>query len=123
MTLIVYLSGGMRTEWQDYVISECKDANMLFVDPRKNNTKDPKIYTAWDLFGIEQSDIVLCYLESSNPAGQGLALEAGYGLGLGKHVIAVIENDSRYWDIVLESADVEFPNLERAVAYLISLSI
>lgn len=121
MTLTVYLSGGMKSDWQDRVIGACDKLDVVFIDPRKNDSKDPGVYTPWDLFGVAKADVVLCYLEWENPGGQGIALEAGYALGLGKHVIGVILKESRYWDIVRHAVSIEFGNLDAAIKYLKSL--
>ncbi len=122
MTLTIYLSGGMRGTWQDYVMDELGSDSFEFIDPRQNNQSNPAKYTPWDLFGIEQSDIVLCYMEEDNPSGHGLCVEAGYGIALNKHVITVIEPIGRkYWDFVRIAASVDFFHLEEAIDYIKSL--
>lgn len=120
--LTLYLSGGMRTDWQDVVIQSLGPTGFRYIDPRDNQTKDPKIYTPWDLFGVRLSDIVLAYLEEDNPSGSGLALEVGYARGLGKHVVCVIEpEDRKYWDIVKEASDISFRTLREAIVYIDTL--
>jgi len=90
--MIVYLSGGMHSEWQDIFIKAYPDIE--FIDPRSHGLKNPYDYTKWNMDGIERADIVIAYLEKSNPSGLGMAFEIGYALGLGKTVI--FENEKGY---------------------------
>ena len=80
--LVVYLAGGMKGGWQDEVKKACP--GIIFIDPREHALKDEAGYTAWDLAGVERADIVLGYMESSNPSGAGLAVEFGWGARAGK---------------------------------------
>ncbi len=122
MTLTIYLSGGMRGDWQDWVMNALRGGDFKFIDPRQNNQSDSSKYTPWDLFGIDQSDIVLCYMEETNPSGAGLCIEAGYGIALRKHVVTVVEpSDRKYFDLLRTAASVDFPNLDLAVEYIRSL--
>ena len=104
-------------------MDQLQGSSFEFIDPRQNGQPDPIRYTPWDLFGVKQSDIVLCYIEFDNPSGVGSCLEAGYGLGLNKHVVTVIEPQGRkYWDIVRVAASVDFPTLQEAIDYIRSLT-
>lgn len=116
----IYLAGGMKTGWQDKLIEHKKfEERHTFFDPRMNNTKEPREYATLDLHNIKQSDLVFAYLEKGNPSGAGLALEIGYGKGLGKTVIFVNEKrDDKYWKLVEETADVVFEKLEDGIRYL-----
>lgn len=84
---IVYLAGGFRSGWQAKVKS--KLPSYIFLDPSQHNIEDPAEYTRWDLNAIRQSDIVIGYMESTNPGGYSLALEIGFARALGKTVLLV----------------------------------
>ena len=119
----VYLAGGLRSNWQRKVIEACGNG-MVFYNPRLHELDDPHLYTSWDIFHIDKSDILFGYLEQSNPSGVGLALEIGYAKALKKLVILVDEKtdsdeqESRYFQIVRESSDVIFDSLEEGINYL-----
>lgn len=118
----VYLSGGLRSNWQDVVIEECK--NMSFLDPRRHGLSEAGQYTVWDLHSVKESDIVFAYMEKDNPSGYGLALEVGYAKALGKTVILADERSgedesfAKYFRMVQETADYSCPSLREAVAFL-----
>ena len=123
MTLTIYLSGGTHSNWRDIVMDQLQSSSFEFIDPKQNGQPLPERYAPWDLFGVERSDIVLCYVEHDNPSGVGTCFEAAYGLGLGKHVVTVIEpQDRKYWDIVQVAASVNFGTLQAAVDYIQSLA-
>jgi nucleoside 2-deoxyribosyltransferase len=115
----VYLSGGMRSRWQEIVISSCPDIH--FINPCNHGLKDSKEYTLWDLTGVDQCDVILAYMESDNPGGQGLCYECGYGKGKGKLVIVVDEKMDRYMAILREHNHV-FQSLSDAMLFLNSLA-
>lgn len=122
---VVYLSGGHRSGWQDFIVRSAD--GFEFIDPSKNGLSDSKAYTSWDLYSVDKCDIVFAYLESTNPSGYGLALEVGYAAAKGKHIIFVDEksdNDrdlSKYLKIVREASGVVFESIEEGVSYLKSL--
>jgi|GEM_PF-1346211 len=76
--VLVYLAGGMKGDWQDKVMEECKDllneGVVEFFDPRKN-PKEPEKYRAADKEGWEKADIIFGYAESSNPALFAMCIE------------------------------------------------
>ena len=115
----VYLSGGMRSRWQDIVIDSCPDIH--FINPCDHGLKVAREFTFWDLIGVEQCDVVLAYMEADNPGGQGLCYECGFAKGLGKTVILVDEKMDRYMGIVREHNEV-FKSLSDAMLFLNSLS-
>lgn len=78
---VVYLAGGMRSNWQDKVKKAFP--GIMFLDPRDHGAKEEAAYTAWDLTGVELADIVFGYIEKDNPNGAGLALEFGYAAKAG----------------------------------------
>jgi len=90
----VYLSGGMRSNWQDIFIEGYPEIE--FIDPRSHGLSDPKEYTKWDMEGVRKADLVIAYLEKSNPSGLGLAFEIGYAIGLGKPVIFENGKNDKY---------------------------
>jgi nucleoside 2-deoxyribosyltransferase len=89
--LMVYLAGGMRSDWQDKVIEKTRGLNISYLDPRSHGHKNPVLYTTWDMQAIQRSDVVLAFLEYDNPSGLGMAAEIGYAKGLDKPVIFVNE--------------------------------
>ena len=107
----IYLAGGMRSGWQDRL------SEFDVIDPRTHGLSDPEEYTAWDMAGVRECDIVFAYLEKSNPSGLGMAFEIGYALGLGKRVIFVNEKKDKYAKI-LECACINFDTLEEGIKYL-----
>ncbi len=121
----VYLSGGLRSNWQDLAIRECK--NTSFFDPRRHGLSEPDQYAVWDLHFVKECDIVFAYMERDNPSGYGLALEVGYAKALGKTVILANERSAedpafaKYFRIVEHTADCSFSSLEEALAFLKSL--
>jgi hypothetical protein len=121
----IYLAGGMRTNWQDKVIEAVGFAHRIF-DPRKKGAEKSMTleeYGTWDLTYVKKCDIVFVYMEKTNPSGIGLACEAGFGYGIGKTVITVIEPDNehqadRYIAFLKKVSHVVFDNLEDGIEYL-----
>jgi nucleoside 2-deoxyribosyltransferase len=140
----VYLAGGFRSGWQEKVKEACKtkarnsEAFLMWGDPPMFNWEDPfakergefaeervwtaKEYTKLDLFMIDQSDVVFCYLEKDNP-GLGLIAECGYAIGKGKAVILVREtphevHTDRYLDFLEEMCTITFDKLEDGITFL-----
>jgi nucleoside 2-deoxyribosyltransferase len=93
-----------------------------FLDPSQHNIQSPVEYTKWDLDAIRASDIVLGYMEATNPGGYSLALEIGFAKALGKLVILVdqIEDSSlsRYFEMVRQCSDRVFKTMDEAIDYL-----
>ncbi len=120
---IVYLSGGLGKEWQDYVIKKCSD-EFVFFNPNDHKLHVGEEYTTWDLYHIRKCDIVFAFLEKDNPSGIGLALEVGYASALGKTIIFVneqkeINNDvSTKFKIVTETASITFNDLSDGIRML-----
>lgn len=120
---VVYLAGGMRSNWQDRVIEALP--GLLFIDPRRHGVCDERAYTAWDLTGVRQADIVLGYIERTNPNGAGLALEFGVAATLGKHLLYAEEEGfahSRYFGMVRSVSDGVYSSLEAAIEALATLT-
>lgn len=98
---VVYLGGGMRTGWQKRV----KEAvpGIIYIDPSESGLKEEKLYTAYDLAGVERSSVVFGFMERSNPGGSGLAVEFAWGAQAGKTLILVEETgyaQQRYFGMV-----------------------
>lgn len=113
--MLIYLSGGMRSNWQD-IVRESLPGH-IFLDPRKNETDNPKEYTLLDLVHIQKSDLVLAYLAPDNPSGYGLSLEIGFARGIGKPVIFVSDH-RKYVQIVEEVANIVYEALDEAIVFL-----
>lgn len=119
----VYLSGGMRSGWQDAIVKEV-DGVVIFLDPRSHGQNEEKNYTAWDLTAISRADIVFAYLEADNPIGIGMALEIGFAKALQIPVIFVEAQDnpkSKYFGICRASADFYYKSLDDGINALIAL--
>ncbi len=117
----VYLSGGMRTDWQEKVKKACP--NLLFADPMLNCGGEFEEYAAWDVHAVRVCDLVFCYMERSNPCGAGLGAEVGHAKGLGKTVILVLEKDNehqpdRYLLWLSKMADVTYDDFDKGVEHL-----
>ena len=117
----VYLSGGMRSGWQDRVKKNCPDID--FIDPRAHGLGDPDQYTLWDLLGVSVCDILFAYMEDDNPSGFGLTFEVGYAKALGKRIVLVDEQMHKYMAIVRASADVVLSSLDEGIELLCSLNL
>jgi nucleoside 2-deoxyribosyltransferase len=97
---------------------------LLYFDPRSHGLQSKADYTAWDLEAIRKSDCVFAFMEKGNPGGYALALEVGFAKALGKFVIFVDEKSvadpqtGRYLEMICETADVVFPNLQDGIRYL-----
>jgi len=115
----VYLSGGMRSGWQDTIKKACP--GIKFIDPREHGLDDATKYAIWDMEGVKNSDVVFAYLEEDNPSGLGMAFEVGYGLALGKTIIFVCEKQDRYASIILFGATVTFAEFSAGIEFLKSL--
>lgn len=119
--LVVYLAGGMRTNWQDTVKQEFPD--IVFIDPRDHNCKSEDSYTTWDLTGVQKCDIVFAFLESSNPAGQGLCVELGFARASEKYVIYAEEprDNAKYFGMCRAISDftcIGENSLQRCIEHL-----
>lgn len=117
----IYLAGGMRSNWRDEVKAALP--YVTFIDPCDHGFSMPSFYTAWDNAGVERADVVLAYLEDSNPSGIGLAYEIGKAVGMGKKVILVDEKDNHYTQILRESVDLVCESMETAIFFLTKLCL
>ena len=117
----IYLAGGFRSGWQA-VAALRLGSRFELLDPSAHNIQDAVEYTRWDLEAVRQSDIVLAYMEATNPGGYSLALEVGFAKALGKAIFLVdqIEDPvvSRYFEMVRQCANRTFLALDDALEYL-----
>ncbi len=117
---IIYLAGGFRTNWQAAVRAALPGVQLL--DPSTHSLAEPADYTRWDLDAIRKSDIILAYMEETNPGGYSLALEVGYAKALGKLIILIDkhtgEKRRRYFEMVRQVADHRFDSLNEALLFL-----
>ena len=123
----VYLAGGMNSKWRSVITNRLdgKQSFFSFIDPMDNKMRNSDQYTFWDLRSIEQCDILLGYMEQSNPSGYGLNLEIGYAKALGKIIVLVVPEDfirdderSRYFEMARVCADVNVKTLSDAADFL-----
>lgn len=119
----IYLAGGMKSGWQEKVITQLK-GQFIFFNPAEHNLSEREEYTNWDLYYINKCDILFGYMEKDNPSGIGLSLEVGYAKAKGKTIILVDERSStdekfsKRFDIVKESASVNYNNLNDGITML-----
>ncbi len=123
----VYLAGGMHSKWRKVITKDLSDGLSFFsfIDPMYSKMKAPDQYTFWDLRSIDQCDILVGFMDKSNPSGYGLNLEIGYAKALGKTIILVIPDDftrdderSRYFEMARVCADVIVKTLTDAADFL-----
>lgn len=113
----VYLAGGFKSGWQALVVKQLPAYD--FFDPSQHNIQDAAEYTRWDLDAIRRCDVVLAYMEPTNPGGYSLALEIGFAHALGKTVILIDEIEdariSRYFEMVRQCSNFVFRSLADAI--------
>jgi len=122
----VYLAGGMHSNWRGVLTNKLEGKTFFnFIDPLSNNMRKPDQYTFWDLRSIEQCDILIGYMDKTNPSGFGLNLEIGYAKALGKTIVLVIPEDftrdderSKYFDMARVCADVIVHTLSDCADFL-----
>lgn len=119
----IYLAGGIRSGWQEKIIS---NVDAIFYNPRDKEIDkilSLEEFGTWDLHHIRMCDIVFGYMEKSNPSGIGMSVELGYAKALGKTVILCLEKDNehikdRYLDFMKKVSDVVYENIDDALEYL-----
>ncbi len=117
---VIYLAGGFKSGWQAKVIKQLPGYE--FLDPSQHNIQDAAEYTRWDLDAVRASNIVLGYMEPTNPGGYSLALEIGFAHALSKTVLLVDEitdpSVSRYFEMVRQCSGRVFNTLSQAIEFL-----
>jgi hypothetical protein len=114
--MVVYLAGGMRSGWQDKVKEALPD--VLFIDPRDHGFTEERLYTAWDMLGVDWCNVVFMYIEKDNPSGANAIYEAGKARGQGKCVIFVDEKQDKYQRLPAEDAQFYTTNFEEGIKIL-----
>lgn len=88
----VYLSGGMKSGWQDEMP---KIDGVEYFDPRCDSpqSKSAIDFVSSDIEGVKKSDLVFCYIEKDNPSGFGAAWECAIAKENNIPIITVWEKD------------------------------
>lgn len=121
---IVYLAGGMRSNWRKQVQNGCQGLDFVSpVDKEVDYEMSAEEYGAWDLHYLREVDIVFGYMERTNPSGIGLACELGYAYGKDTTVVLVLEDESEYFEdrylqFMEKVSDVRFSRLEGGIRFL-----
>ena len=115
----VYLSGGMKTKWQDSIIQQFP--NVVFLDPRSRGLLREDQYTFCNVLAIKQADIILAHIDKYEQSGIGLALEVGFAHAIGKLIIFVDQSPPELrekYGMVRQLANVVFYDLDQSLHYL-----
>jgi nucleoside 2-deoxyribosyltransferase len=114
----IYLCGGFG-DWQDIVATEVRrlrpDADVF--DPSQHKLHDPKFYTQQDLANLLDCDIVIAYMQVTNPGYANLAFELGFAYAHGKKILLVNEKGQRFAEMMHQVAD-NFGDLAGVLAAL-----
>lgn len=112
----VYLAGGMKGTWQDDLMRLVP--SHTYFDPRSHGIQDPVGYTDWDLKHIGMCDVLVAYMDPSNPSGFGLSLEIGFAAALCKYIVFIdqlgLDWRSRYFGMHRVIATCVVPSVESA---------
>ena len=120
--ITVYLAGGMASGWQSTVTQRLHNVART-LSPCDHGLFSPQQYTLWDTLAIRNSDVVLAFMEASNPAGQGTAFEVGYARALDIPVVWVDETNNKYLAMCMCSASVVCRNLDEAIVVIERLAL
>lgn len=114
---LLWLGGREEIAWVDIVTHILPPGHHIF-DPRSSLTKVFADYSFLDLLELRQCDLVIAYLEATNPSGAGLIAEVAFAKGLGKTVLLINEKADRSIRFVENFADRIFHELSDAVPVL-----
>lgn len=122
--MLIYLAGGMRSEWRQKIKDEVLYHEYL--DPCDHGLTKWEEYSPWDFSAIDNCDWVFAYFEKDNPSGFGLCCEIGYAKGVGKRIIFVNEHEdnwdkNKYLKLIRYASDVYYSNLPEGIKFLYSL--
>lgn len=119
----VYLSGGLKTNWQDEAIRllKLKNAEVQIFDPRTLDFQDntieeiAKIENQW----VKDTDVVLAFLEVDNLLPIGLSAELAFANALGKQNLLVdgYKNGKSRW-LAFFTSSKTFSSLNEAINFL-----
>jgi nucleoside 2-deoxyribosyltransferase len=90
----------------------------MILDPSTHGIARREDYTRWDLDAVRKCQVVLAFMEDSNPGGYNLALEVGYAHALEKPIFFVNDlkpDRSRHFDMIRAVASRHFGTLEDAL--------
>jgi nucleoside 2-deoxyribosyltransferase len=124
----IYLAGGFKGGWHNYVI-ENLGSDFMYYNPQTHHLNEADRYTTWDLYHVDKCDILLGYMSENNPSGYGLALEIGYAKAKSKLIVLIDKRSpkdrifKKYFSICQESSNVMFDDLDEAIGYLKTFSI
>jgi len=116
----VYLAGGLRSDWRKCVKLNANYSGVKYLDPNKHELNVPSQYTNLDLHMIDNSDLVLGYLEKENPGGYNTIFELGYAIGKGIPIIFINEKSDwdKYVGMIKESSLFYTDTFEEGVMFL-----
>jgi len=120
----VYLAGGMKSNWQDFIRNYPGLDDVSWLDPRKHGCKALAEYTTADAAGIDSCDVLVVFLEEANPGGYNLAWEMGYASSKGKTIVCGLEKPRKYFTMPIEKSDVVYYGdtaLQSLADYLVAL--
>lgn len=107
----IYLSGGLHSGWQD------KFNGLDVIDPRKHGLKNPVEIKQWVMGSIRKADAIVCYFESTNPAGFNIAFDIGFATAIQKQIFVVDEMQNKYFAIP-KASTLQFNNIEELIKWL-----
>ena len=107
----IYLAGGMRTDWRNSIKEAAPQFDYL--DPTQHGLETPAEYTAWDIAAIKQADLMIAFLQSTNPFGYNMAFELGIADALGKRFILINEKvEDRGVSMLIERAFASYKSFD-----------
>lgn len=84
----IYISGTTKAgKLRAEIISIILLCGHEVLDPASHGMVNEYEYTRWDLDAIDRADLILAFMDSSNPSGYGLNFEVGYGYAKGKDIV------------------------------------
>ena len=102
----------MHGNWQDSISAI---RGNIYLDPRKHGLTKVEDYVRRDLEMVAECDLVVAYLEASNPSGIGLSVELGYAKALGKEIFLCCEKFEPKWDFIRALATEEYKEFHNLV--------
>ena len=125
--MTIYLAGGLHSGWQDTVQAAVPTTDCVSPLDKDEDDMSLEEFGTWDLHYVKQADLVLCYIERTNPSCIGAAIETGFAAGQDTTVVLVLEDDhehfkDRYLDFFRKVADVTYADLGAGIDYLKSFA-
>lgn len=120
----IFLSGGMRTNWQEAVISKFLgisidngDAYLEFANPLERDCEGYDQILDWNVKNIKEATFVFAYLEATNPKPEGLIANIGMAVALDIPVILVIDEGVELSPMLMATPAKIFTKLDDAVEF------